>query len=520
MAQRELRNTILRDLSRQCRCTVRSSYIVNQQVRAISSARATISSARSRRLPNASNFANRSNHVRKYATVSDGTPSVMVNDLRHQEILVNFSENHTVRYPAFWLRDHCRCPHCLHEHTQQRQLNTFEIDPDVQATEVAGLAQGLQITWSQDNHRSLYSWDWLSRHIPFNAAPTVQHPRHSWEHVGPSATHHLRVDFEDVMKSDEGLQQFLGQICAGGFSFVKNTPKTPEATQQLLERISFIRPTQYGAFWDFTSEAKPVDTAYTNLSLALHTDTTYFSDPAGLQMFHCLKPATEGGGQSTFSDGFAAAMHLYKINPDYYNILSSVRIASHASGSSSTFGSFMNNAAHAGGFPVFTHSVPHVRPHPKNLTQIRWNNDDRHSSTQWPSHERMIVWYRAARVWQEILASPEFQWTIQLEPGMPVIFDNWRVLHGRKAFEGQRRVCGGYIGMDEFLARTRMVDTRVDMLAQPEGRNSKVTEEKQNEEKIKREQLEEEKKDSEQSETIEPDVVPQKDDGLDRPIAS
>lgn len=457
---------------------------------------------------------------RHYATVADSTPSIMVNDLRNtQEIIVNFNESHTVRYPAFWLRDHCRCSDCLHEHTQQRQLNTFDIAPDIQATEVAALADGLQITWSQDNHRSLFRWDWLSHHIPFSAAPTTKHPRSDWQHVKPTVASQVQVDFDAVMSTDEGLQTFLEQIRIGGFSFVANTPQTPEATQQLLERVSFIRPTQYGAFWDFTSEAKPVDTAYTNLALGLHTDTTYFSDPAGLQLFHCLQPATEGGGQSTFSDGFAAASQLFKINPDYFNILSSVRIASHASGST-TFGSFMNNAAHASGFPVFTHSVPHVRPTPKHLTQIRWNNDDRHSSTQWPSHERMIMWYRAARVWQELVSSPEFQFEVQLRPGMPVIFDNWRILHGRKAFEGRRRVCGGYIGMDEFLAKSRLVNAQVGMKAQPETGKSEADIEKQNEEKIKQEQVEEEKAEKENEGTIEPDVVPQKDEGLDRPIAS
>lgn len=326
------------------------------------------------------------------------------------------------------------------------------------------------------------------------------------------------------MSSDIGLDTFLEQIRTSGFSFVSNTPPTPEATQQLLERISFIRPTQYGEFWDFTSEARPVDTAYTNLSLGLHTDTTYFNDPAGLQLFHCLQPATQGGGQSTFADGFAAAQYLYKVNPDYYNVLSSVRIASHASGSSDTFGTFMNNGSHAGGFPVFTHSVPHIRPHPRNLTQIRWNNDDRHSTTQWPSHDRMIVWYRAARAWQEILASKSFQWETQLQPGTPVIFDNWRILHGRRAFEGQRRVCGGYIGMDEFLARARIVNSNLTVEARPESSKTddspSIEKEKSNEEKIKKEQAEEEKIEEKRKDKVEPDVVPQKEEGVDRPVAS
>lgn len=457
--------------------------------------------------------------VRSYATVNDGTPSVMINDLKHQEVLVNFRDTHTVRYPSFWLRDHCPCSKCLHPDTKQRQLNTFELDPDIQAQDLQSTAEGLQIIWSQDQHQSLYPWAWLSQHIPFSAAPTAEHPRHYWTHGNYPKAQNVGVYYNDVMNTDGGLLRFLETIRTTGFCFVPNTPATPEATEKLLNRISFIRPTQYGAFWDFTSEAKPVDTAYTNLSLPLHTDTTYFNDPAGLQLFHCLQVATQGGGQSTFSDTFGAAARLFKLNPDYYNILSSVRINSHASGSSS-FGSFKNNALHAGGYPVFTHSVPHVRPHPNNLTQVRWNNDDRHSSTQWPSHERMIVWYRAARMWQELLASEEFQWEVQLQPGTPVIFDNWRVAHGRRAFEGQRRICGGYIGMDEFLARTRMLVTKMSMDTQPNEDKDRKQKEKENEEQIKKEQLEEEKSEKEQPGSIEPDVVPQKDEGLDRPIAS
>ena len=41
-----------------------------------------------------------------------------------------------------------------------------------------------------------------------------------------------------------------------------------------------------GGFWDFTSDLSRKDTAYTTLALGVHTDTTYFSNPAGLQLFH------------------------------------------------------------------------------------------------------------------------------------------------------------------------------------------------------------------------------------------
>ena len=35
------------------------------------------------------------------------------------------------------------------------------------------------------------------------------------------------------------------------------------------------------------------------------------------------------------------------------------------------------------------------------------------------------------------------------------VFDNWRVLHGRSAFSGKRRMCGAYIGRDDYVSRLK-----------------------------------------------------------------
>lgn len=41
-----------------------------------------------------------------------------------------------------------------------------------------------------------------------------------------------------------------------------------------------------------------------------------------------------------------------------------------------------------------------------------------------------------------------------------VVIDNQRVLHGRSAFTGERRMCGAYIGMDDYLSRLAVLQTR------------------------------------------------------------
>jgi trimethyllysine dioxygenase len=194
------------------------------------------------------------------------------------------------------------------------------------------------------------------------------------------------------------------------------------------------------------------DTAYTNLALSAHTDTTYFTDPAGLQAFHLLshKPApgapaddpdsdpdVASGGKSLLVDGFHAAKILEAENPRAYKILSNHGLPWHASG---------NQGITITGrklYPVFEH-------HHNDLQRIRWNNDDRGVV---PLGSR--GWYAAARLWNEILTRKEVECWIQLEPGKTLIFDNWRVLHGRSAFTGIRRICGAYINRDDFISRWR-----------------------------------------------------------------
>ena len=41
-----------------------------------------------------------------------------------------------------------------------------------------------------------------------------------------------------------------------------------------------------------------------------------------------------------------------------------------------------------------------------------------------------------------------------------IVIDNHRVLHGRSAFNGKRRMCGAYVGMDEFRSKLMVLNER------------------------------------------------------------
>ena len=61
--------------------------------------------------------------------------------------------------------------------------------------------------------------------------------------------------------------------------------------------------------------------------------------------------------------------------------------------------------------------------------------------------------YDAIRKWNACLKNPDSEFWTQLAPGTAVVVDNHRVLHGRSAFTGKRRMCGAYLGRDDYHAR-------------------------------------------------------------------
>jgi trimethyllysine dioxygenase len=78
-----------------------------------------------------------------------------------------------------------------------------------------------------------------------------------------------------------GMRHWLQNIHQYGLGFVSNVPKNAEKTKELAEKLSVIRNTHYGGFWDLTPDLEHGDTAYTTAALSAHTDTTYFTDPVG-----------------------------------------------------------------------------------------------------------------------------------------------------------------------------------------------------------------------------------------------
>lgn len=358
-----------------------------------------------------------------------------------------------------WLRDNCHCDNCFFGPTKQRLLNSATIDPEIKPTDVQVTADSVKITWSQDGHVSKYDVPWLRIHAynPALIAPEDKVAgekellkRHFWttEWIKKNLP---RVDFKTVMASsddsdnEEAIRDWCLKIHKYGFTLIDNVPVTPEATEQLCEKLMYIRPTHYGGFWDFTSDLSKKDTAYTNFDISSHTDGTYWSDTPGLQLFHLLHHDGTGGTTSLV-DAFYCAELLKKHHPDSFELLTKTPIPAHSAGEDKV----CIQPDHAQ--PVFK------LDRDGNLAQVRWNQSDRSCMDRWVNPEDVPKFYKAIRDWYGIISSPENEFFYQLQPGQCLIFDNWRCFHSRTEFTGKRRLCGAYINRDDFVSRLKLLN--------------------------------------------------------------
>ncbi|KAJ5215117.1 Trimethyllysine dioxygenase [Penicillium chermesinum] len=320
-------------------------------------------------------------------------------------------------------RENCQCAGCIHPDTRQRALDPFVIPPEVSIKSYKSLPDGAtQVEWS-DGHTGIYPQEWL-----------LEHQHREWQ--SETESNKLLIT-ETALPPPRECEQFKDEGQEPPFVLHDKVMSSDTHLLEWLENIA--------ASGDFTADLTFKDTAYTNEGLAPHTDNTYFSDPARLQLFHLLSHTDGSGGESTMLDGFAAARKLYQESPSLYNSLATVRHSWHSSGNEDVC---IQPSVRA---PVFS-----IHPDFGTMYQVRWNYYDQLPKSDW-SLEEQSTWYKAARRYYEILNEPGRVLQMQLEPGTALIFDNWRMMHGRTEFTGKRRMCGGYTNNDDFISRLRLL---------------------------------------------------------------
>jgi trimethyllysine dioxygenase len=343
------------------------------------------------------------------------------------------------RFDPFWLRDHCHAKHSLNPDTLQRQVNTFAIPPDIvpERLEIADEGATLRIVWRHDGATSLLPARFLREIAEHGGHPPVP-ARRLWDRAS-LGTDLPTVSHADIVAGNAGLLRWLALAEEYGFALVSGVPPTLEATRELVQRIGYVRETIFGGMWDFTANLAFKDTAYTSAAIGPHTDGTYSQDAPGYQLFHCLQ-FDGSGGESTLVDGFKVAEDIRRTDPLAFEALSGVEVPAQ----------YLGDGVHLRA----EHPVIEVGRRGE-LLQIAYNNYDR-APFALPV-ARMRSFYRALTLFDRLINDPANEITMRLTPGTALLFDNWRTLHGRRSYQGYRRLCGAYLNKEDFDSKLRVL---------------------------------------------------------------
>lgn len=367
---------------------------------------------------------------------------------------VQLNNDRLGQFTYMYLRDQCTCPTCLHPQTLQRTVDTLAIPKDIEPSLVDQTNNGVIIHWN-DGHQSEYSYPWLEEmktlqdNIDSKVVTFPNKPKKTpWD--GSFPIHQASISFQEINADEKGVKRWLDLIHRYGFALVtgvkegnENSNELIEKTKILCQKISYIRNTFYGGYWDFSANMEIADMAYTNLRLEVHTDGCYFQDPPGIQVFHLLE--FDGiGGQTMLVDGLKVVQKLKQIDPESFEFLLKTPIPFH----------YLDNERY-----MMQKRTVFELDETGDLLRFSFNNDDRAPAPF--SVEKQHTYYNAIQTLLGLLRDPQNTIIHQLKPGNVMFIDNWRVLHGRESFTGHRRLSGCYLNREDFQSRHKKISEKL-----------------------------------------------------------
>ncbi|KAI9798855.1 MAG: hypothetical protein M1833_004358 [Piccolia ochrophora] len=363
-----------------------------------------------------------------------------------------------VYFDPTFLRDSCQCPLCVDPSTKQKVFSTTSLNPKLAVRSEARLDNGdLRLTWEGDmlgypeDHVTVLSETFLRARATYRTRlenmRKYEHRRVLWERAIMKSDVQF-LPYEEYMNDDAVLYEVLRQLDTHGLIFLNGVPPAEESVERIGLRIGSLMDTFYGRTWDVS---------YTNQDLTLHQDLLYFADPPHLQLLHCIHN-TVAGGTSLFSDGFrvASALGSERQQPPA-KILSEYPVTFHYHNAGEHY-SYIRPVIELE--PRRMSPMPHLAPRPK---AINWAPPFQAPMQVLTRTKQFHAWLNQAQKFNYVAGKEDSLFSRRMEEGECVLFDNRRVLHGRRAFEvkeGKRWLRGAYIGGDAYRSRLRVLKDR------------------------------------------------------------
>jgi len=342
-------------------------------------------------------------------------------------------------FAALWLRERAPDAETLDPLTGQRLIEAAELPLDL-ALERAELVDDALALCFSDGHHVHFPLDALlgdSRQGSDRASADdlVAPGRLLWD-AQRAKPHH--ADFAAAIDDDAALLEMLEGLHRNGFVVVSGVPAEEDGMQALMERVGPLRRTNWGGIADVKSVANAYDLTMTQRGLEPHTDNPYRDPIPGYIWLHCLTNAADGG-DSTLADGYRAAQLLRERDPAAFDCLTRVSPGFRYRDATTWLES----------------EGPLIELDSQGrIFRVRYSN--RTERVEALPAEELARYYAARQAFYQLITSDELTLNLKLDPGQMLIMDNYRLLHGRRAFElagGVRHLRQGYVDRDSTASR-------------------------------------------------------------------
>ncbi|MGB0908191.1 MAG: TauD/TfdA family dioxygenase [Maricaulaceae bacterium] len=337
-----------------------------------------------------------------------------------------------------WIRERTCGPDDFDALTQQRLYEHAEFAPDLKITSIDDDANDqCGITFS-DGYSAQINLNNIRRELGWQSNSEAMPIPRTWNGALNSLPEMSWHDLDDP----KNIMALLETYFQHGFCIINDTPTEKDSLKTIARRFGYMRETNFGELFNVETKPNPSDLAYTDVALASHTDNPYRQPVPGIQFLHCLKNEV-AGGMSTLVDGIAIAEALHTESPEQARMLEEVVLRYRYEGPSA----------------ILEHHGPIIeRDHRGYIRHIRLSSRLDYVPAIAP--ERLDVFYAGRRRLHEMSNSAEFQISFPFKPGLLLMMDNYRLLHGRTAFngkQGHRHLQGGYIDHDGPASLYRML---------------------------------------------------------------
>ena len=328
----------------------------------------------------------------------------------------------------FWLRERVNGENFVDKGTKQRLFDPTKLKENIEIQALNLSDEFLEVSFNDGVKTKLTITSIIKEFSNINDVKFIEKVK--WD---SSLKDFNNFVFKENFFDSKEMYQALQIFYKFGFVIFKNVPTKNNFLVEFANSIGSIRRTNFGEFFNVKSIPNPNDLAYTSLPLAPHTDNPYRNPVPCIQMLHCIENEVSGG-HSTLVDGFTVTEKLKNDFPEYYKILTEIKVR----------------------FQFIDHSV--VLEDWAEMIQLDESGEfkqvrfsPRLDFVPLMDKEKLDMYYAGRKKISEFYNSDKFRIEFKLLPGDLLMMDNYRLLHGRTNYdanEGKRFLQGCYIDYD------------------------------------------------------------------------